>query len=95
VRLSTLLPICTALTHICRIAHVTGTEARDLTIQLGDAHVYRDHANALRTQLERKPKPFPTVRFARDVTSMDDFVFEDVIVEGYESWPAIKMDMSV
>jgi thymidylate synthase len=83
------------LTRLTRIAHVTGTNARELVIQLGDAHVYRDHEAAVRVQLDRTPKPFPTVRFARPVHNMDDFAYEDVLVEGYESWPAIKMDMSV
>ena len=42
------------LTHM--VAHVTDTEAHELIIQLGDAHVYRDHVDALRTQLEREPR---------------------------------------
>jgi hypothetical protein len=81
---------------ICnRIAQATGTEALELVIQLGDAHVYRDHVDALRTQLTREPKPFPTIRFKRDVKDIDEFVYDDVIVEGYQSWPAIAMKMSV
>lgn len=32
------------LTHM--IARVTGTEAHELIIQLGDAHVYQDHIEA-------------------------------------------------
>jgi thymidylate synthase len=74
---------------------VTGTEARELVIQLGDAHVYRDHVDALKVQLERAPKRFPTIRFQRDVQNIDEIVYEDVVVEGYESWPAIAMKMSV
>jgi thymidylate synthase len=50
---------------------------------------------ALRTQLDRVPKPSPTLRFAREVSDIDEFKYEDVIVEGYESWPAIAMKMSV
>jgi thymidylate synthase len=78
-----------------RIAQVTNTQPRELIIQLGDAHVYRDHVEALRTQLDRVPKPFPTLRFAREVGDIDEFKYEDVLVEGYESWPAIAMKMSV
>lgn len=89
--------VCSILIHliIIRVAQVTGTEARELIIQLGDAHVYRDHVDALRTQLTREPKPFPTIRFKRSVKDIDDLVYEDVVVEGYESWPAIAMKMSV
>jgi thymidylate synthase len=81
------------LTHM--LAHITGTRARELIIQLGDAHIYRDHVDALRTQLERQPKPFPKVRFTREVGSVDEFVYEDVVVEGYQCWPTIPMKMSV
>ena len=42
------------LTHM--VTHVTGTEAHELVIQLGDAHVYRDHVEALKTQLQREPR---------------------------------------
>jgi thymidylate synthase len=77
------------------IAQVTGTEARELIIQLGDAHVYRDHVGALELQLQREPKPFPTLRWARDVKDIEDFKYTDFLVEGYESHPSIPMKMSV
>jgi thymidylate synthase len=81
------------LTHM--IAHVTGTRPRELIIQLGDAHVYRDHVDALQTQLVREPKMFPKLRFSRNVSSIDDFVYDDIVVENYQSWPTIAMKMSV
>ncbi|KAI1784640.1 thymidylate synthase [Ganoderma leucocontextum] len=51
------------LTHM--VAHVTSTEPHELIIQLGDAHVYRDHVDALRTQLEREPRPFPKLGWGK------------------------------
>ncbi|KAF9268524.1 thymidylate synthase [Marasmius fiardii PR-910] len=82
------------LTHM--IAHVTGTEAHELIIQLGDAHVYRDHTDALKAQLEREPRPFPKLRWAREsINDIEDFVAEDVVVEGYDPHPSIPMKMSV
>ncbi|KAF9037389.1 thymidylate synthase [Hymenopellis radicata] len=82
------------LTHM--IARVTGTDAHELIIQLGDAHVYRDHVDALEQQLKREPKPFPKLRWAReDISDIEDFVFSDIVVEGYEPHPAIAMKMSV
>lgn len=81
------------LTHM--IAHVTDTEARELIIQLGDAHVYRDHVEALQIQLERQPYPFPTIKWKRKVEVIDKFETEDIIVEGYRSHPSIAMKMSV
>ncbi len=98
------------LTHI--VAHLTSTTAHELIIQLGDAHVYLDHVEALKIQLERKPRPFPKLSFARSreeldalakvdradksgVGGIDVVSVEDVIVEGYDPWPAIAMKMSV
>ncbi|KAJ7594082.1 thymidylate synthase/dCMP hydroxymethylase domain-containing protein [Mycena floridula] len=82
------------LTHM--IAHVTGTEAHELVIQLGDAHVYRDHVEALEQQLKREPKSFPKLRWAREgITDIEDFVYGDFVIEGYEPHPTIAMKMSV
>ncbi|KAI0058712.1 thymidylate synthase [Artomyces pyxidatus] len=81
------------LTHM--IAQVTGTEAHELVIQLGDAHVYKDHIDALEVQLQREPRPFPILRWKRDVPDIEDFVYEDFIVEGYNPHPSIPMKMSV
>lgn len=81
------------LTHM--IAHVTDTEPHELIIQLGDAHVYRDHVDALRVQVERTPKQFPKLKWKRQVKEIDEFTSEDFIVEGYDPHPAIAMKMSV
>ncbi len=51
--------------------------------------------NTLILQIEREPRPFPTLRFKRKVTDIDDFQFDDFILEGYKPHPKIKMDMAV
>jgi thymidylate synthase len=82
------------LTHM--VAHVTGTEPKELIIQIGDAHVYRDHVDALEIQLQREPRPFPTLRWARDsIKDIEDFRYDDFVVEGYNPYPSIPMKMSV
>ena len=81
------------LTHA--IAQVTDTVANELVIQLGDAHVYKDHVEALKVQLEREPRTFPKIRWRRPFTDIDEFEPEDVIVEGYSPHPPVAMKMSV
>jgi thymidylate synthase len=81
------------LTHM--VAAVTRTDAHELVIQLGDAHVYRDHVDALKIQLEREPKAFPKVRWGREIDNIDEFRTDDIVVEGYECHPSIPMKMSV
>ncbi|GAO52657.1 thymidylate synthase [Saitoella complicata NRRL Y-17804] len=80
------------------IAHITGRTPGDLIIQLGDAHVYNDHVEALQEQLQREPRPFPTLRIKRskeEVGGIDGFAVEDFVVEGYKPYPKIEMKMSV
>lgn len=81
------------LTHM--IAQVTNTEPRELIIQLGDAHVYRDHVDALQIQVLREPRPFPKLRWAREITDIDDFKYDDFTVEGYSPHGKLDMKMSV
>ncbi|KAG0140787.1 hypothetical protein CROQUDRAFT_664690 [Cronartium quercuum f. sp. fusiforme G11] len=77
------------------IAQVTGTEAYELVIQLGDAHVYNDHLEPIKTQLEREPKPFPKVKLRKGVIDIDGFVYEDFEIVDYNPHPKIEMAMSV
>jgi thymidylate synthase len=81
------------LTHM--IARVTDTVPHELIIQLGDAHVYKDHVDALKVQLTRQPRAFPTLRWTRDIADIEDFMYDDFIVEGYNPHPSIAMKMSV
>lgn len=80
------------LTHM--IALVTGCEAHEFILQMGDAHVYRDHVEPLKVQLQREPREFPTLKFARQVSDIDDFKSEDFVVEGYKPMGKIEMKMS-
>ena len=81
------------LTHM--MAGVTGTEAHELIMQLGDAHVYRDHVDALKVQLEREPRPFPKLEWKRAVDDIDGFEYDDFVVTGYKPHPKLEMKMSV
>ena len=45
------------LTHL--VAFVTGLEPGNLVVTFGDAHVYADHVEPLRVQMERTPRNLP------------------------------------
>jgi len=77
------------------LAHVTGTRPGDFVHTLGDAHVYSNHVTALKEQLGRRPRNFPTIRVKRKVENIEDFQFEDFEVSGYDPHPKIAMDMAV
>lgn len=77
------------------IATVCDMECGDFIHTMGDCHVYCDHVDALKLQMERIPREFPKLLIKRDVKSIDDFKFEDFQVEGYKPYGPIKMKMSV
>lgn len=83
------------LTHM--IALVTDTEPHEFILQMGDAHVYKDHVEPLMTQLEREPREFPKLnikRTAQEIGGIDGFRTEDFEVVGYKPMGKIEMKMS-
>jgi len=82
------------LTHM--IAYITGLKPGEFVHTLGDAHIYKNHVEALKIQTTRRAKPFPKIRFiGENISSIDDFTAENIILEGYDPYPVIKMDMAV
>jgi thymidylate synthase len=74
---------------------VCGLKPGDFRYFLGDAHVYKNHLVGVAEQLTRSPKPFPKLQVNNTKTDIDDFVFEDFVLSGYEAHPAIAFKMAV
>ncbi|KAI1442537.1 thymidylate synthase [Annulohypoxylon stygium] len=82
------------LTHM--LAHVCDLVPGSLTHVMGDAHVYVDHVDALKVQLEREPRPFPELKLSpQNGDSIDGWKVEDIAVLNYEPHKTIPMKMSV
>lgn len=64
-----------------------------LTIVLGDIHIYNQHVENVKVQLERTPHPFPTLRFKQIQSDIAAYAFDDIEVVDYVCHPAIKYDM--
>lgn len=77
------------------LAQVTGYKPGYFVHTFGDAHIYSNHFDAVKEQLTRRPKAFPTLKLNPAVKNIDDFKFEDISVEGYDPYPTIKADISV
>ena len=77
------------------VAHVTGLEPGEFVHTFGDAHIYRNHFDQIKEQLSREPRQLPRMVLNPDVKSIDDYKYEDFILEGYDPWPAIKGVVSV
>jgi thymidylate synthase len=61
----------------------------------GDVHIYLNHVDQVRKQLDREPRPLPAMRLARRPMTIDDYRIEDFDVVGYNPHPAIQGDVAV
>jgi thymidylate synthase len=77
------------------VARVCGLEAREFIHTFGDVHLYLNHVDQARTQLERKPRTLPTMRIEREVGSIFDYRSDDFRLEGYDPHPHIKAPIAV
>ena len=77
------------------VAKVTGLKPGTFVHTLGDAHLYLNHLEQARIQLGREPRALPKMNIVREVTSIDDFRFEDFELVGYDPHPHIKAEVSV
>lgn len=60
---------------------------------LGDAHLYQNHLEGIRRQLQREPLPLPRVRIA--AKPLDEICFEDIVLEDYQHAPFIRFPVAV
>lgn len=77
------------------VAYLVDATPRELIISSGSAHLYRNHIEAAKIQLHRKPYPFPKLKIVGDVKSIDDFKEENFKLENYVSHPRIKTDLVI
>ena len=76
-------------------AQVTGLKAGEFVHTLGDAHIYHNHFEQAKEQLQRKPLQLPTLWLNPKIKSIDDFKMEDIRLENYNFHPPIKAQMAV
>jgi thymidylate synthase len=77
------------------IAHVTGLGPGEFIHTFGDAHIYLNHVEQVRTQLSRRPRPLPKMLLNEKVRSIFDFKYEDFTLVGYDPYPAIRAPIAV
>lgn len=81
------------LTHL--IAHETGLKVGEFVHTLGDAHLYSNHYEQMKTQLSREIGEFPTLVLNQEIKSVFEFEVDDIKVEGYQPQPSIKAPIAV
>jgi thymidylate synthase len=77
------------------LAQVTGLRPGELVHTLGDAHLYQNHLEQARLQLQREPRPLPRMELEPARRELGEFVFEDFTLLGYDPHPHIKAAVAV
>ena len=81
------------LTHM--MAQVTDLRPGEFILTLGDAHLYLNHLDQARVQLERAPRALPRLKLNPAITDIFEFRYEDVTIENYDPHPAIAAPIAV
>ncbi|WIA20221.1 hypothetical protein OEZ85_006063 [Tetradesmus obliquus] len=77
------------------VAQVCGLQPGEFVHTLGDAHVYSNHVEPLKQQLENAPRHFPRLLINPDKKDINDFTAEDFTLLDYQPHKTIKMQMAV
>jgi thymidylate synthase len=80
---------------LAMVAQQVDMDVGELVWAGGDVHIYLNHLDAIREQLSREPRPFPTLRLLRRPESIDDYRIEDFEVSNYEPHAAIAAEVAV
>ncbi|WP_417453019.1 thymidylate synthase [Kiloniella sp.] len=77
------------------IAQQADLEPGDFVHTFGDAHIYSNHFEQVKTQLQREPLKLPSLRINKKPDSIFDYTFDDFDILDYEAHPHIAGKVSV
>lgn len=83
------------LTHM--IAQCVNMVPHEFISTIGDAHIYSNHIDQVKELLSRDYNIYelPTLKLNPDIKNIDDFKREDIVLENYQSYAAIKAPIAV
>lgn len=77
------------------VARATGLQPGTFVHTLGDAHLYSNHLEQARLQLERTPRKLPQMLLAEGKDTLFDFDYPDFTLVGYDPYPHIAAPVAV
>jgi len=77
------------------IAQVCDLDVGEFVHVLGDAHIYLNHVEQVKEQLNREPLPAPQLVLNKDIRDITKFTIADIRLDGYTSHDAIQAEMAV
>lgn len=75
------------------IAQEVGLKAGEFVHTLIDAHIYTNHIEGLKAQLQREPLPLPTLEIAKK--PFQELAFEDFKLHNYQFQDLIRFEVAV
>ncbi len=72
------------------MAQVLNLEAGDFIHSFGDAHIYNNHIEQMKLQINRKPYQLPKMKINPEVKNLFAFTFDDFELIDYQAHPHIK-----
>jgi len=81
------------LTHM--IAQVCDLQVGEFVYTLGDAHIYKNHFNAVNEQLIREPLSLPTLWINPEIKNINSFTMNDIKLVNYQHHSPITAPMAI
>ena len=80
---------------LCIVAKICNLEVGTFTHELHDAHIYKNHLEQVTHLLNNPIHELPSLKFNRNITSIDDVNYNDFELVGYEHEGNIKAKVSI
>lgn len=82
---------------MCLMADFLGMKRGDFVHFIGDAHIYLNHVDALKTQIQRIPNPFPVLEIVKksDKKNIWEYEADEFLIKNYSAQAKLKMKMAV
>jgi thymidylate synthase len=77
------------------VAQVCNLDVGEFVHVLGDAHIYLNHVEQVKEQLNREPLPAPQLWLNPKINDITKFTMADIRLDEYSSYPPIKAEMAV
>lgn len=85
------------ITSYCVLTHLLaihcGLIAKEFIYYLGNCHIYEEHIENLKIQLERTPINFPKINIDNIKDKIEDYNLEDLKIENYKSHEKINLKL--
>jgi thymidylate synthase len=79
------------LTHL--LAHHCDLEPYEFIYYKGNCHIYQEHINTIKIQLQREPYEFPNLKIINKRENIEDYKLEDFIVSNYKHHDQLEYKM--